>query len=94
VLDAGEDIPAAVHRVAESTVCGPENPTHSYRKSPMTDPRTPLYEGSAVVDDRTIQVASRFADLEIDARRQAGFRVWTQVLSGERHKREAPLARG
>jgi hypothetical protein len=50
----------------------------------MTDPRTPLYEGSAVVDDRTIQVASGFADLETDARRQAGFRVWTQLLSGER----------
>ena len=47
----------------------------------MTDTRT---EGSAVVDDRTIQVASGFADLETDARRQAGFRVWTQVLSGER----------
>jgi hypothetical protein len=38
----------------------------------------------AVVDDRTIQVASGFADLETDTRRQAGFRVWTQVLSGER----------
>jgi hypothetical protein len=37
-----------------------------------------------VVDDRTIQVARGFADLETDARRQAGFRVWTQVLSGER----------
>jgi hypothetical protein len=57
----------------------------------MTDTRT---EGSAVVDDRTIQVASGSADLETDARRQAGFRFWTQVLSGERHEREAPLPRG
>jgi len=62
----------------------PENPTHSYRKSAVTDPRTLLCKGSAVVDDRTIQVARGFADLETDARRQAGFRVWTQVLSGER----------
>jgi hypothetical protein len=50
----------------------------------MTDPRTPLYEGSAVVDDRTIQLARGSADLETDAPRQAEFRVWTQVLSGER----------
>jgi hypothetical protein len=41
----------------------------------MTDPRTPLYEGSAVADLE--------AD-EADARRRARFRVWTQVLSGER----------
>ena len=57
----------------------------------MPDTRT---EGSAVVDDGTIQVASGSGDLETDARRQAGFRVWTQVLSGERHKREAPPERG
>jgi hypothetical protein len=44
----------------------------------MTDTRT---ENSAVVDD---EVASGSADLETDARRQAGFRLWTQVLSGER----------
>ena len=37
-----------------------------------------------MVDDRTIQVARGFANLETDVRRQAGFRVWTQVLSGER----------
>jgi hypothetical protein len=46
----------------------------------MTDTRT---EGSTVVDD---QVASGSADLETDARRQAGFRLWTQVLFGERTK--------
>ena len=33
----------------------------------MTDTKTPLYEGSAVVDDRTTQVASASADLETDA---------------------------
>jgi hypothetical protein len=61
----------------------------------MTDTRTPFSQDRAVVDDRTIQVASGgSADLEADARRQAGFRVWTQVLSGERHEREAPLERG
>ena len=54
----------------------------------MTDTRT---ESSAVVDD---QVASASADLETDARRQAGFRFWTQVLSGEQPKREAPLGQG
>jgi hypothetical protein len=58
----------------------------------MTDTKTP--ESSAVVDDRTIQVASGSADLETDARRQAGFRFWTQLLSGERHEREAPRERG
>jgi hypothetical protein len=58
----------------------------------MTDTRTPLSQGRAVVDDRTIQVASGSADLETDARQQTGFRVWTQVLSGERHEREAPHA--
>ena len=34
----------------------------------------PRWSGS-VVDDRTIQVARGFADLETDVRRQAGFRV-------------------
>jgi hypothetical protein len=58
----------------------------------MTDTRTPLSQDRAVVDDWTIQVTSGSADLETDARRQAGFRVWTQLLSGERHEREAPLA--
>jgi hypothetical protein len=57
----------------------------------MTDTRT---DGRAVVDDRTIQAASDSADLETDARRQAGFRFWTQVLSGEQPKREAPLGQG
>jgi hypothetical protein len=47
----------------------------------MTDTRT---EGSAVVDDRTGS-----ADLETDARRQAGFRLWTEVLSGERTRSPA-----
>ena len=60
----------------------------------MTDTKTPTYEGSAVVDDRTTQVASASAGLETDARRQAGFRFWTQVLSGEQPKREAPLGQG
>jgi hypothetical protein len=60
----------------------------------MTDTKTPIYEGSAVVDDRTTQVASASADLETDAWRQAGFRFWTQVLSGEQPKREAPLGQG
>ena len=57
----------------------------------MTDTRT---ESSTVVDDGTIQVASGSADLETDARRQEGFRLWTQVLFGERHKREVPPERG
>jgi len=55
----------------------------------MTDTRT---EGSAVVDD---QVASGSADLETDARarRQAGFRLWTQLLRRAAEK-EARLGRG
>ena len=56
----------------------------------MTDTRIPLSQDRATVDDRTIQVASGSADLETDARRQAGFRVWTHLLSGERHERESP----
>ena len=46
----------------------------------MPDTRT---ESSAVVDN---QVTSGSAELETDARRQAGFRLWTQVLFGERTK--------
>lgn len=56
--------------------------------------RTPLYEAAVVMDGRTVQVASGFADLETDAWRSAGLRFWAAVLSGERHKRKAPLARG
>jgi hypothetical protein len=53
----------------------------------MTDARTPRR--------RTIQATSDSADLKTDARRQAGFRVWTQLLSGEQHKeKKPPLARG
>jgi hypothetical protein len=80
VLDAGEDIPAAVHRVAESTRLRPgESDAFLHEKSDDRPKNPPKRVG-----DRTIQVASGFADLETDARRQAGFRVWTQVLSGER----------
>ena len=58
----------------------------------MTDTRIPLSQDRAVVDDWTIQVASGSANLETDARRQAGFRVWTQLLSGERHERSPARA--
>jgi hypothetical protein len=60
----------------------------------MTDTKTPLCEDSAVVDDRTVQVASGSADLETDARRQAGFRFWTQLLSGEQPKKRSPTRAG
>jgi hypothetical protein len=60
----------------------------------MTDTRTPVYEGSVTVGDRTVHVARGFADLETDAQRLAGLRFWAKVLSGEQRKRKAPLARG